>query len=148
MVGCCKIVLVEDDPLQAEWMAEKIIWDAFPDAELRYYDSEHSFLEVIQNGELQAWEPDHAIIDLLIRYYSPTDLEGLKQTPEFGDLPDVVEAGLRCRCALVDALPETRVAIATVLDTATAVRDVPEGCVLLQKGSDELSGELIEFLGK
>lgn len=135
-----KIILLEDDPTQAEWLANEVIWKSNPEAELRYYDSEYSLLEAIRSKQLQEWEPQYAVIDLLIRYYSPQDLAEMLVAPKLDSLPDVTEAGVRCREAILQAFPTTRVAIITVLERT------PPGCYVIQKGSDELSEMLVKFL--
>jgi hypothetical protein len=135
-----KIILLEDDPIQAEYLAEEVIWKNEPEADLRYFDSEYSFLEALNSGEFNTWCPQYALIDLLMRYYSPLDLETIDQDQIIETIPDPQEAGVRCREMFLKAGLETKVAILTVLDKR------PEGCFVIQKGSDTLSKNLTDFL--
>jgi len=132
-----RILLLEDDPLQAEWMADEVILKIFPDAELRYYDSEHSFFAALKSREIQQWNPQFAIIDLLIHYYSVDDLGAMDASPEFKTL-DFSKAGIRCREALRNECPDAKIAVITVLD------DTPDGLVI-RKGDDD-SEHLMAFL--
>ena len=135
-----RIILLEDDPLQAEWIVEEIICKIKPRADVQYFDSEHSFLEEISNGNLKNWDPQYALIDLLVRYYSPEDLAKMGTAPDFDNLPVAKRAGVRCRQALLNSCPKTEIVIITVLDES------PEGCIVIQKGKDELSETLSTFL--
>jgi hypothetical protein len=135
-----RIILVEDDPGQAEFIAKEVIWLFEPEADVKYFDSEYSLLEAISHNELQDWGPQYAIFDLLVRYYSPQDLADMSSDPNLDDLPDAKKAGVRCRDVILNEFPSTKVAIVTVLDT------VPEGCLVIQKGSDVLAEQLVDFL--
>lgn len=133
---------MEDDPMQSEWIAEEVIWKKFPDAEILFFDSEYSFIKGLESGEIKKWKPQHAIMDLLVRYYSIQDLSVLDSPPDFSNIPDPKSAGIRCRKLLLDACPyiQTHAVIVTVLDP-------PEGDFsVIQKGSDNLSEELFKFL--
>ena len=132
-----RIVLMEDDPIQAEWIAEQIIWDKFPDAEIKYYDSEYSFMQACEAQELQNWKPEYALFDLLTRYYSPNDLANMAEKPSFDNLPPPDQAGVRCRNHLHQICPETKSKIITVMVGALAEA--------IQKGSDDLEEQLIAF---
>jgi hypothetical protein len=138
-----RIVLVEDDPIQAEWIAEQIIWPCLTDAELRYYDSEYSFLEALRGGDLAVWKPDIAIFDLLIRYFSPADLSALEAAPEIDHKPAPERAGDRCAVRMQDQFPKTRIAIVTVLNPAQLSAKAVE---VFQKGADRFKEELFRFL--
>ncbi|MCA8994981.1 MAG: hypothetical protein KDA88_23595, partial [Planctomycetaceae bacterium] len=86
-----RVVLIEDDPNQAQWIAEDIIWKVVPAAGILFYDSEYSFLQEVDDGTVKAWDPTHAVIDLLVRYFSPHDLAAMNRagqpTPEFEKAP-------------------------------------------------------------
>ena len=83
MIAEPRIILLEDDPYQAEIIAEKIR-KISPDCDLRYFDSEFSFNEAIQGGEIRKWNPQFAVIDLLVCYYSPEDLAAMEEDPDRG----------------------------------------------------------------
>ncbi len=139
-----RIILLEDDPNQAGWLAEEYIWEYDPDIELKYYDSESSFFKAIEEQQIQEWQPDFALIDLMVRFYSPTELAAMEQTPNFDELPDAKVAGVRCRNKLLEACPSVKVVIVTVLDFDP--KTIPKDCRVLQKGSEELANEVSEFL--
>jgi hypothetical protein len=140
-----RIVLLEDDPLQAEWIAEEVIWKSFRDAEIRYIDSEFAFLEGAKNGSLLGWKPQFALLDLLTRFYSPGDLDNLTIEPDFSNLPDPKLAGIRCLGEISKLSPCTKCAVMTTLDTTKIARTHPK-VRFIQKGNDELAEELIKFL--
>lgn len=135
-----RILLLEDDPLQAEWISESVVWQSFPDAEIRYFDSEYSFLSAVSNGSLQKWNPQYALFDLLVRFYSPNDLKDMEKAPDVTDVPSPNEAGFRCYDTLSTVCPDCRNGIVTVLTKQ------PDGYDIFRKGKDSLADELIEFL--
>jgi len=135
-----KILLLEDDPIQAEWLVEQVIWRSFADADVRYYDSEYSFYQGLQLNEPQEWKPDYAILDLLIRYYSIEDLASFSQDFQLGEVEDPKQAGFRSYRALAKKWPTTKIAIMTVLNVESTE------CLIIQKGSDVFPALLCEFL--
>lgn len=142
MISPIRIVMLEDDPIQAEWIAEEIIWRSHPGAELKYYDSEFSLMRALDEGKLNEMNPTHAILDLSSRYYSPQDLEDLDRDPEINKSRLSNDAGIRCKASLANRFPSIKIAIMTVLD-------VPEqaDCPTFKKGGDELVTKLSNFLG-
>jgi hypothetical protein len=133
-----RILLLEDDPNQAESLVEEVILKVFPDADVRYYDSEHSFFDALEHGEIVEWQPQFAIIDLLIHQYSVDDLGEMSESPDFHNLDSARQAGIRCRDALRKVCPSVKVALVTVLN------ERPEGLVI-QKGIEH-NEKLTEFL--
>lgn len=133
-----RIVLVEDDPMQAQWIIDEVIRPALPQAEFRYFDSEFSLLQAINKGTISEWNPDFAIVDLLVCYYALEDLEKMEQSPDLAGLETPTKAGIRCREALQKACPTVKVGIITVLD------ETPDGFVF-RKGEDNYE-TLIKFL--
>jgi hypothetical protein len=136
-----RILLLEDDPLQAEWFVGIIAAD-FPDAEVLYFDSEFSFMKALHDDEIQSWKPQYALLDLLIRFYSLEDISQLDPGGKIGDVPEADEAGIRCRAKLVSECPSVKTVIMTVMDFESA--DFP----VIQKGSDEFVKSVVEFLQK
>ena len=132
-----KILLAEDDPLQAESIAA-LARGCLPDADVRWYGSEHAFLLEVESGTLAQWNPNFAIIDLRIRYYALQELRGVA-TPNFESLGKAAGAGVRCRDALAKICPNTKTAILTVME------DNPGGCVI-KKGDGDYKEELAAFL--
>ena len=136
-----RILILEDDPLQAGWLTDEVIWPVLPEAEILYFDSECSFLEGLSKRTIQDWQPEYAIMDLLVRYYSPRDLAGRSSRPDFDGIPDPKEAGIRCRKRLLAECPKAETVIVTVLDSS------PENCRVIRKGDEKFAEELIQFLG-
>ncbi len=140
-----RIILLEDDPLQAEWIAEKVIWESFPDAELRYIDSEYAFIQDAESGRLLEWYPQYALIDLMTRYFSPMDLENLTAKPDFSKLPEPKFAGIRCLAEVTRVCPNIKCAVVTTLDGTEIQKNHPK-VHLIQKGNDALADQLVNFL--
>ena len=135
-----RILLVEDDPVQSEWIAEEVIWKASPDAEILFFSSEYSFAQGLKTQKIQGWRPQYAVLDLLVRFYSIEDLAEMSSAPDFSNTPDPIRAGIRCHDELSRECPYIRSVIITVIDP-------PEGNFkVIQKGSAELINELREFL--
>jgi hypothetical protein len=84
-----RIVILEDDPIQAEWLADKL-WKNAPNAEIMYFDSEHSISKVIDTNVADL-RPHLFILDLLVRPFSPSDLEE-SSSADFSDFPGVHDA--------------------------------------------------------
>ncbi|MCP5516621.1 MAG: hypothetical protein H7A45_05085 [Verrucomicrobiales bacterium] len=140
MIRAPRILVLEDDPLQADWLAEEVIWPAIPEARLLYFDSEYSFLHALSEKTIHAEQPDFAVMDLLVRFYSPQDLAALPTPPKLDNLPDPRAAGIRCRKALMEACPMVKPVIVTVLDCKL------EDCFVIKKGDERFSEVLIKFL--
>jgi hypothetical protein len=51
------IIFVEDDPTQAQWLAEEILWKIDPGFSIRYFDSEHSIKAALDKNEFKDWQP-------------------------------------------------------------------------------------------
>ncbi len=134
------IILLEDDPTQAQWLVEEFLWKIDPTFDIRYFDSEHSITAAFENDELGDWQPTYAIVDLLVRYYSPQDIEVLDLEPSAQTELLPKEAGIRIRELIKRRFPKTKVAIVTVMD------DRPEGGPVIQKGSDDLLENIGRFL--
>ncbi|MFY8199842.1 MAG: hypothetical protein ACOVLE_04175 [Pirellula staleyi] len=134
------IILVEDDPTQAQWLAEDILWKIDPGFSIRYFDSEHSIKAALDKNEFKDWNPNHAIVDLLVRYYSPQDLEEPEVDATSHKEEIAEEAGIRIRNAIKQKFRDTKIAIVTVMDGQ------PAGGLVIQKGSDNLYNKLERFL--
>jgi hypothetical protein len=132
-----RIILVEDDPLQAEWIAEEVIWKEFPSAEIKYFDSEYSFF--VAESVIQGWHPTHALLDMLVRYYSIKDLTTKNDEVDPPPHKKPEEAGIRCRDQLRHIEPSCSSMIITVLD----VIDENER---IQKGSSDFGLKVTQFL--
>ena len=134
------IILLEDDPTQAQWLAEEILWKIDPNFSIRYFDSEHSILAAFEKGDFESWRPNYAILDLLVRYYSPQDLEEPEVDATSHNEEIAEEAGIRIRKVIERSFPDTKIAMITVMDGRSA------GGIVIQKGSDDLFNKLKRFL--
>lgn len=132
-----KILVLEDDPVQADWIVE-LIGREFPDADLKLLESESAFVRFVQM-EISQWQPDCALLDVLIHYYSIVDLE---REPEisFDHLKPFSEAGLRCAGLLQEHVPDCRITLMTVMDQPTTQFPV------LQKGADGFKSRILSFI--
>jgi CheY-like chemotaxis protein len=132
-----KILVLEDDPGQAEWIVE-LIGREFPDADLKLLESESEFVRFVQM-EISQWQPDCALLDVLTHYYSIEDLE---REPEisFDNLQPFDEAGLRCAGLLQQHVPGCRITLMTVMDQS------PSQFPILQKGADGFKSNVLTFL--
>lgn len=139
-----RIILIEDDPAQAEWIADQIA-KFFPTEEmgayLRYFDSENRFTQAV--AHLGPWQPQFALIDRSINYYSADEVKKIPPNVDFNSLPDAHMAWSRCRDALLRAWPQVRVAVMTVHDSVPGTN---VGDVIIQKGDDGMVTKLGQFL--
>lgn len=139
-----RILLIEDDPIQAEYICEEIIWPVIPSADIKYCDSEYSFENELKDLVPSRWWPSHALVDQRIRYYSPQDMlkrqsEGL---PSDARVINATEGGIRCIEAIEKLQPRPEIALMSVFD----ISKQPLGVAVLQKGDDEFGIRVIEFL--
>ncbi len=132
-----KILVLEDDPVQADWIVE-LIGREFPDADLRLLESESVFIRFVQM-EISQWQPDCALLDLLIHYYSIEDLEQESEI-SFDNLQPFAEAGHRCADLLQQHVPRCRITLLTVMDQP------PARFPILQKGADGFKARIVSFL--
>lgn len=124
-----RILLVEDDYLQSEWVCETL-GQAFPQGELTQIYTESQFRtqfeEIASNGF------DVIIMDVMLRWADPS--------PDMPELPpdispgDFYHAGIRCRQLLIDD-PRTR-RIPVLLYTVLEKADLPPNVEYLPKGAD------------
>jgi hypothetical protein len=120
-----RVLLFEPDPIQAEFLAEEIIWGATgQDAEIAYFDSEFSFREgqrLIKN-----WKPTHAVLATRSLFYSPQDFQQNDIGPDFSGLPEPNDAGYRCRELIGDSIPESRIVALTNPPKIASDQRIPE----------------------
>jgi len=131
-----RIVLVEDDYLQSDWMCQKL-QQAIPEVYLDCVSTESEFR--LRFNEIADGEPDVVVLDVMLRWSDPG--------PQFIPPPDDVEkegfyrAGLRCERMLADDERTTRtpVILYTVLEHADLKEELstlPEHVQYLSKHSD------------
>lgn len=146
MLARIRVLLVEDDPIQAEWIAEEIIWKNYPGADVIYFDSESSVLAALkeENGDLAKFAPTHALIDLLVRYYSPEDLADLGAVPT-DDPGEATKAGERIINVVEKRHPKTHLAAITVMHIP---EDPQRKYSLLKKGGEDFPKQVADFLQK
>lgn len=135
-----RVVLMEDDPYQAEWLMEQIRNGLNADVDFRSYSSENAFLKAAQK-DFSEWHPQYALFDLLVRYYSVDDLaSGGAELLDFDKLPVPEEAGLRAAEELRRIVPNCKICLITVLDYEDGARP------FLQKGSENFVETALNFL--
>jgi CheY-like chemotaxis protein len=140
-----KILIVEDDPLQMEFIVPEL-QNAFCGTEIKLLKTEHQFRVALE--EIAKNPPDVAIIDVMLRWTDPVP----NQPPAPEDVREGghYQAGLRC-AALLRRYETTRaipVILYTVLEEADLLHDLRElnNVRLLTKESD--IGPLIEMIGQ
>jgi CheY-like chemotaxis protein len=138
-----RIALVEDDPLQAEWIANEL-WRHSSRIAIRYFDSEHSFRENLSG--LKEAPPHMFLFDLMLRYYGAEDLEKMDEIPDANGLPSPQMGGLRIAHDLrkTDSLREVPIILMSAVANAIPNDDLPERSMFWHKG-EEL-GDLIRAI--
>jgi CheY-like chemotaxis protein len=127
-MGKKNVLVLEDDPRQALWIAD-LIRTEFPDADVKLLESENAFIQFVST-ELSEWRPDYALLDILIQYYSIGDLAQETELLPFDKLQPSGEGGLRCAKVLQQYVPTCRITLMTVMDQNHVEFQ------LLQKGAD------------
>jgi len=99
-----KILVVEDDYLQSEWLIEKLK-EEFPDYEIELLCTESDFYRYhagIVNAEKK---PDVVLMDVMLSWADPSP--NMPEPPEEVKQKGFYEAGLRCRNMMISD-PKTR----------------------------------------
>ncbi|QDV51701.1 hypothetical protein [Gimesia fumaroli] len=145
-----RVVMMEDDPIQAEYLAEEILWKVAPDADIRYFDSEFSISEVIES-DLREFRPHFFIFDMMVRKFAPHDLEQLTKEDqvkltEVDDTghPDPSKAGLRLakRIRTIDVFSNTPIIFVGIIKMKPQEEDLILNSQFIQKGSDRYQEQL------
>ena len=140
-----RILLLEDNPAQAEMMREEFVRCLrLKKGELLYIRTEAEFVSRID--EIVRFRPNFTVLDVMVIWSLPS--------PDAPERPAKVKqegyyvAGVRCAVALRTALPGTRMVFYTIVDSvelesyvrerAESVADVP----IISKGPD--LGELVD----
>ena len=128
-----KILLVDDNYLQGEWLAEELK-RAFWTKPL-WLQTESEFRGRL--GEIEAMSPDVAVIDVMLKWADPSPNAPLRPA----DATDKHSAGLRCQALLGmrEATKKIPVILYTVLsdaDLRTKLPNLPPGVSYLGKDSD------------
>ena len=127
------VLLVEDDPLQAEAILDQLK-ESFPASRTLHVTTEREFRERLT--EVADFAPNVAIIDVMLRWADPgPDVE--QSVPEEVRREKHYRAGLRCQRLLSEKLgPKSPpVIIYTVLER-TDLNKLPEAVEYLPKGGD------------
>ena len=118
-----RIVLVEDDHLQAEWIQSELERDFGVDStRVERVSTEQEFLSRVES--LAKKPPDVVVMDVMIRWTDPK--------PNMSPPPDDVQeggpfrAGLRCWQHLARRNPRIPIVFYTVLDKTDIERDLPK----------------------
>ena len=128
-----KVLLVEDDPLQAEAILEQLE-ESFPESRVLHISTECEFRERID--EITDFAPEAAIVDMMLRWADPRP-DVNQAVPEEVRREKHYRAGLRCQRLLSEKLgPKSpRVIIYTVLEK-TDIYELPENVEYLAKEGD------------
>jgi len=127
-----RILLVEDDDIQSEWMEEELKKE-FPEATVEAIPTEFGFVGRIE--QLAANRPDVVIMDMMLRWTDPSP--EMKPPPEEVKREGFYAAGRRCAQRLRDRKIDIPVILYTILDrgdVSQGAEDVFAG--VLAKGSD------------
>lgn len=106
-----KIVVLEDDADQSEWLLEQLKLE-FPKVEIELKKSELAFSEAIENFKQSP--PDLFILDVMVRWTTPSK----DQVPPPADVErdHYYRAGIRCLKRLYDAGINTPTILYTILE--------------------------------
>jgi len=112
-----KLLLIEDDPLQAEWVTSAFKRD-FKHIEVWNIHTERGFLTQID--QIETWMPDLIILDVMIRWTDPA--------VEMSDVPEDIisegflNAGFRCMERI--SRSETLYAVPIIMYSVLATADI------------------------
>lgn len=131
-----KILLVEDDYLQNEWISSNLQQE-FPDAEIELLSTESEFYSHI--NKIAAHPPDVILIDVMLRWEDPS--ENPKPEPDEVRQEGFFRAGLRCERLLAKDARTGRIPVIlyTMLestDLAEALTDLPDNVTHMRKEPD------------
>jgi hypothetical protein len=132
MSSSTRVLFVEDDPAQAQWIVDDVFPEVFGAVDLCYFDSEFNFKNAVDSGQIVEFSPQYAILDVRIHYFSVEDLMELNAPQDFdlATLPQPRLAGVRCATSIRRHCPTAKVVIVTVLDLPPI-----EGITIIKKHS-------------
>ncbi|MBW8878961.1 MAG: response regulator transcription factor [Acidobacteria bacterium] len=136
-----KIVIVEDDYLQAEWL-QGILKEHFPHSRLQQIPTELEFRNEVET--LRKEPPDLVLLDVMLRWTDP--VPDMVPAPEDVRVNGFFRAGFRCE-KLLRQFPETEnvpVILYTVLEEEDFVKNdfgidlqkLPPNTLYVSKDSD------------
>ncbi|MFM9961456.1 MAG: hypothetical protein ACKV2Q_09535 [Planctomycetaceae bacterium] len=129
-----RILLVEDDYLQADWLQPQFERE-YPGVAVDCISTELEFRERLD--EIVEHPPDVVIIDVMIRWTDPGP--NMQRPPEKMAYDGPYRAGLRCQELLAERLPEIPVIFYTVLeqiDLDDELSTMRENVVYLRKDAE------------
>lgn len=137
-----KIVLLEDDYLQAEAIREDISRE-IPDAELVENSTEQEFQERLDNFKKNP--PDVVILDVMVRWTDPS--EQAKRAPANVGSEGFMRAGLRCAKQIRELGNGIPVILYTILDPID-LKEEMSGLDLELVTKDPRNTSLLEALNR
>lgn len=139
-----KILVVEDDHLQVEWIGQNL-QKQFPAAQVEAIRTELAFREKLR--EIVARPPDIVIMDVMLRWTDPSS--SVADAPEDVKKEGVYKAGLRCKKLLAEkGARQIPVLLYTVLERSDLPVKAEGGspdCYLRKEGK---IGELAEQVSR
>jgi hypothetical protein len=130
-----RIVILEDDPYQAQWVADEL-WKHAPNAEITYFDSEFSISNAIHT-QLKEFRPHLFILDLMVRAYSFSELSD-PESIDHDRFPDAWWAGFRIakQIRTVDAFKDSPIIIWSVMEDPRATEPPLTKTLFFQKNEE------------
>jgi len=131
-----KILLVEDDYLQTDWVYSDLIRE-FPDAEIEKLSTESEFYSRLDG--IAGASPDVILMDIMMRWAHPSP--NIPPAPEEVKKDGFYRAGLRCIRLLSKSARTSRIPVIlyTMLERADLeepLRKLPANVTYMQKESD------------
>ncbi len=130
-----KLLLVEDDPIQAEMLISEFE-DEFRDVEIKRIVTEKQFRDEITN--IESFAPDLIILDVMIRWANHA--QDITVSPEPIEAEGMYRAGFRCLKLISDSkrLYDTPVILHSILqkgDLREELDGLPKHIVVSSKGA-------------
>jgi DNA-binding NarL/FixJ family response regulator len=131
-----KILLVEDDYLQSDWVYSDLILE-FPDAEIEKLSTESEFRSHLD--DIAATPPDVILMDIMMRWADPSP--NIPPAPEEVKNEGFYRSGLRCirllsRSARTSHIPVILYTMLERADIEESLRKLPANVTYMQKESD------------
>src|ERR1017187_3901603 len=137
-----KILIVEDEKLQAQWLTENLV-QAFPGSSIESFGTESTFVSHFE--DIAAAPPDVIVMDVMLRWADPTS--DLQMPPDEVQHEGLFRAGLRCKSLLAndERTRDIPVVLHTVLERADLQGDLSSRSPVFYAHKDEIE-QLIHLI--